>query len=59
MGFFIGKFGRNRICVLNKGVEFPSDIHGFAYVEFNESVQECIMKINQELTNAGYKLKSE
>lgn len=57
LGFFIGKLGHERVCVLNKGVEFPSDIHGFAYVEFNKSVEECYAKIRRELVNAGYSLK--
>ncbi|MGA9349745.1 MAG: TIR domain-containing protein [Anaerolineae bacterium] len=33
LGFFVGKLGRNRVCVLYKeGVEIPSDYHGILYV---------------------------
>lgn len=33
LGFFYGKLGRNRVCVLyESGVEKPSDIDGIAYI---------------------------
>ena len=36
LGYFLGKLGRERVCVLYKaGVELPSDIHGILYVPMN------------------------
>lgn len=33
-GYFIGKIGRDRIAVLNAGVEKPSDIEGINYIAY-------------------------
>jgi predicted nucleotide-binding protein len=53
-GHFIGKIGRNRICVLLKGdVELPSDMQGVGYYRFNDSVEEVFLKIQAELKDAG------
>src|SRR5262249_21992550 len=35
-GFFIGRFGRGRVCALHKGIEIPSDLQGVIYVPFDE-----------------------
>jgi predicted nucleotide-binding protein len=33
LGYFVGKLGRSRVCVLHEqGVEIPSDFHGVVYV---------------------------
>ncbi|MEK7355902.1 MAG: nucleotide-binding protein [Bdellovibrionota bacterium] len=38
LGFFMGKLGRERVCVLYKeGVELPSDYHGVAYIPLDAS----------------------
>lgn len=36
LGFFYGKLGRNRVCVLyDPGVELPSDVSGIAYLRLD------------------------
>ena len=36
LGFFIGKIGRENICILSKdSVEIPSDVTGTGYISFN------------------------
>ncbi|MEA1907425.1 MAG: nucleotide-binding protein [Euryarchaeota archaeon] len=36
LGYFLGKLGRSRVCVLHKGdIELPSDIQGVLYVELD------------------------
>lgn len=53
-GYFLGKLGRNRICLLYQGdPEIPSDIHGIAYYRFNNSIYERINEIKRELQKAG------
>jgi predicted nucleotide-binding protein len=34
LGFFYGKLGRDRVAVLSKGVEKPSDVDGLAYINY-------------------------
>lgn len=34
LGYFFGKLGRQRVAVLNAGVEQPSDVHGLQYISF-------------------------
>lgn len=37
MGYFVGRLGRRRVCVLYKeGVELPSDVEGLLYVPWDE-----------------------
>ena len=36
-GFFIGKYGRDRVCALYKGVEIPSDLQGVLYVSLDDA----------------------
>jgi predicted nucleotide-binding protein len=37
LGYFAGKLGRGRACLLQKGsVEIPSDLHGVVYIELDE-----------------------
>ena len=38
LGYFVGKLGRERVCILTKGdVEVPSDYSGVVYIEIDES----------------------
>lgn len=35
MGFFFGRLGRERVCVVyESGVELPSDVGGILYVQY-------------------------
>ena len=53
-GFFCGKHGRERVCVLHeKGVELPSDIHGFVYVPI-DSAGAWKLKVVNEMKAVGY-----
>ncbi len=50
LGFFVGLIGRRRVAALvAPGVEQPSDIHGLAYVAFDDSWQ---MRLARELKSA-------
>ena len=52
-GYFWGRLGRKRLCVLYKeGVELPSDIRGIAYVPM-DNFNGWQLKLGQEMQNAG------
>jgi len=53
LGYFFGKIGRSRVCVLfEKGVEIPSDYKGILYIELDEA-EGWKRKLAQELVNAN------
>ena len=53
LGYFWGKLGRDRLCVLYKeGIELPSDIHGIVYVPMNNP-DEWQLKLAKEMKQAG------
>lgn len=53
LGFFLGKLGRERVCVLRQqDVEVPSDYHGVLYIEFDES-GAWKMNLAKEMRTAG------
>lgn len=37
LGYFFGKLGRGNVCVLNAGVEKPSDVDGLVYISYPNS----------------------
>jgi len=51
MGYLFAKLGRNRVVVLNKGVEQPSDVSGMVYIDLNLS--DWRQKLARELNAAG------
>ena len=54
LGYFIGKYGRDRVCALVKGTpEIPSDYSGVVYIPFNES-ESWKMDLFKELKEAGF-----
>lgn len=56
-GFFTAKLGRQSVCVLNKGVEVPSDLAGFIYESVGKDGLDPIEeRLKKELTEAGLKL---
>lgn len=56
LGFFIGKLGRQRVCVLyHEGVEKPSDFDGMMYVLYDEA-GAWRYKLAKELKEAGYNI---
>ena len=53
LGYFWGRLGRDRMCVLYKeGVELPSDIHGILYLLMDDS-NGWQLKLGQEMQAAG------
>jgi len=54
MGWFFGKLGRSRTCLVHKiGVEIPSDIGGVERVSFEERVDEKTEAIKRVLMDFG------
>ncbi len=56
LGYFIGKLGRKRVCVLHKGnVEIPSDYEGILYLKMD---QEGVWtyKLAREMKEGGIKI---
>ena len=53
LGYFMGKLGRERVCVLHKEeVELPSDIYGILYVSMDSS-DGWQLKLAKEMKQAG------
>ena len=54
MGYFVGKLGRSRVCLLHKGsVELPSDILGVVYAPIDDN-NGWQLTLARELRGAGY-----
>jgi predicted nucleotide-binding protein len=54
LGYFIGKLGRERVCVLKSDdVEIPSDVHGVGYTDL-DAAGAWQLKLAKELQDAGY-----
>jgi predicted nucleotide-binding protein len=54
LGYFVGKLGRGRACLLRKGdLEIPSDLNGVIYTEIDGS-DGWKLKLAQELKAAGF-----
>lgn len=54
LGYFIGKLGRSRVCLLSvNGVEMPSDLFGLAYVPIDTAGHWKTL-VGKELKNAKY-----
>jgi hypothetical protein len=58
-GYFVGLIGRDRVCCLiQEGVDLPSEIAGIRYLRFHESISEVMDNLIRELRVAGYKVRS-
>jgi predicted nucleotide-binding protein len=56
LGYFMGKIGRKRVCVLyEKGVELPSDYYGVVYIEIDDR-GAWRYALGKELKEAGLKV---
>ena len=54
LGWFYGKLGRNKVCVLKRReTSIHSDLSGVVWIEFIESVDEKIGEIERELIAGG------
>ena len=59
LGYFIGKFGRNRVRVLVKGApEIPSDYSGVLYIPLDEA-EGWKLALGRELRNAGFEIETD
>ena len=52
LGYMIAKLGRHNVCLLNKGVEIPSDFYGVVYVELGDN-EAWKFNLAKEMKNAG------
>ncbi len=56
LGYFAGKLGRGRVCLLRKGsVHMPSDLAGVVYTEL-DSADGWKLKLVRELKAAGFNI---
>jgi predicted nucleotide-binding protein len=54
LGYFVGKLGRGRACLLRKGgVEIPSDLYGVIYTDMDVA-EGWKRKLARELKAAGF-----
>jgi predicted nucleotide-binding protein len=55
IGWFYGRYGPRRLCILKKGKDtpLPSDLGGVLTLEFTTSVEEKYLRLQQELKAAG------
>ena len=54
VGYFWGALGRRRMALLvERGVEFPSDIQGLGWIEITPSLADAKLALRQELEQAG------
>lgn len=54
-GYFVGKFGRSRVCCLYTGnVSLPSDVNGVIYKKFDKSIEEVAYSVIKDLKASGY-----
>ncbi|MGH3937399.1 MAG: TIR domain-containing protein [Pseudonocardiaceae bacterium] len=51
LGYFFGKLGRDRVAVLNSGVEKPSDVNGLVYIGYPAGNWQ--VELAKELHRAG------
>lgn len=59
LGYFAGKLGRGRACLLRKGeVEIPSDLYGVIYTDMDAS-DGWKLKLARELKAAGLKFDGD
>ena len=56
MGYFVGKIGRSKVCLLHKGaLELPSDVLGVVYAAMDET-SGWQLTLARELKAAGYQI---
>jgi predicted nucleotide-binding protein len=56
LGYFMGRLGRSRVAALYRGgTDLPSDIHGLAYIQLDES-GAWKYRLGEELRAAGYEI---
>ncbi|ODS36389.1 hypothetical protein BEH94_12075 [Candidatus Altiarchaeales archaeon WOR_SM1_SCG] len=58
LAYFMGNLGRKRMCILNKGVEIPSDYSGILYIPLDKN-NAWKTKLARKLKNAGLKINKD
>ena len=54
LGWFCGKFGIDRICILSKKEsKLPANLANLAYIEFENSISDAEIEIVQKLKALG------
>ena len=54
LGWFYGRLGRDRVCILFKGgTKIHSDLDGVSRIQFKDSVTESMAEIESELVEVG------
>ncbi len=54
LGWFYGRLGRNRVCIIfKKGAKIHSDLEGISRIEFDDSLRDKTLEIEDELRAAG------
>lgn len=54
LGWFYGRLERSKVCILfKKGTKIHSDLDGISRIQFNDSIEEVIIEIENELLGAG------
>ena len=57
MGMVMSKLGRDNTIILKKGnLEYPSDINGIFYIDFNEHIKETIPRLVERLKKCGFNI---
>lgn len=55
LGWFFARLGRGNVrIILKKGTQIHSDLDGIERIEFHESVEETLIKLERELVAGGY-----
>lgn len=52
LGYMIAKLDRSKVCLLNKGVEMPSDFYGVVYLELDDK-EAWKINLAKEMKKAG------
>jgi predicted nucleotide-binding protein len=60
LGYFVGRLGRGRACLLRKGdIEIPSDLFGVIYTDFDHPAEGWKVKLARELKAARFKFDAD
>src|SRR6266542_5324751 len=59
-GYLMAKLGRKYVaCLVKKGVELPSDLHGIVRINLKDDVRDSALEIARELRAAGFSLNEK
>lgn len=59
LGYFMARLGRNKVALLvERGVEIPSDMGGFAFIQLDET-EQWRQQVGKELKGQGFEVRLE